>query len=777
MKQSAVVDFAESLLVQHPLERNIYFQLLVSEHASVTWFRITQEPFVHAVNKWSHVMAILLAQLSKPEQRAVVVQNLMDEHGLPDGTSHVSTFMQLLQAMGSPYVSFDEVPQHPCVTQFIDTITSMQGDWVQLTAAIGMVEYGFATVSRWMSQFCTEKAVTQTHYGNHSGLDIEHAVELFALLPEDEQYRSAVETGMRVGWQSMYTLYEQLADHRDHGIKFASVMEDPCIETELLQGRGDANTAQRVCMVGSGGCTLLEILSGAPYDVDVADTNTEQLYLIKLKLTGARLFASCPQQFDRLLTGGLTNADVAHVVAEIQCEDARAYWARRLHHIRDGVARMGAYEHVFRKLVASGDVQTAFQEASLNRQFGARVSTYCTTDIATTFSKLLPLPRTEYFRSIIDGTHHVSPAFTQRLSCVGANTSAATVRFHNSDMTHVLETSPMCYDLVCASNITDWMSQQEAERLILAARAALKDDGILLLRRIGGKFELDLGAYGFTLHKEHHDNSGLYQQTRSFVKYVEPSDADLHAFETRVNAWYPLGATDRFRIRHGQRYTAFFHRLGETLYRASYDEHRDIVATCAAVLRPAPGCAGTRAWYLGDARVREDHLGRRLPLQTMQGVLGQCVKRCNAIFAVEMGVGESRILKLLQYSCPGTSFSVIHLNVYMLPGSVARDNPDVLYHTFGADGTVFLNLTGVKDLVLESTGTPMKLLHVHPRDRTQATDVHSCLVDASAMYCMCAVQGSKLAVLLDQLTTPCPAKIIHANMHNADWNQLSTAEV
>ncbi len=745
---------ARSVLDARPLHENTYFRLLANG-ATPAWFRMTQEPFVHAVAAWRDVLQHLLHKLPRHARRDVVLQNLADEHGNGDDSrSHVSTFMAFLRGMGCRETSYRAVPTAPCVTDFVTALLGMEGDWVRAVAAVGMIEYGYAFVSSALAEYCAKHAIPQQHYGEHRELDLEHADELFALLPVGEQHAD-VRSGMAFGWQCMTALYESLADVRDNRVMFASVMEDSRIERSLLAEYSDP----RVLMVGSGGCTLLDVLSmdTPPAEICVVDTNPDQVALIRLKLAAVGLE---PARFAALLRGGLSDDEITHLLSLLTDARDREFWDALRHHIADGIAHMGCYDQVFRKLSLVG-YQAAFDAVSLQRQFGPAVTAHAKSDLAGAFEHIMRTnSRTPYFQGLIAGDAPLPP-YASALAAIRRNMERA--RVWTRDLADVA--SSRKWHLIQTSNVTDWMPRERVDDLLSACKAALTDDGVLLMRRINGAFELDdLTPYGLEAVQDFDDGSGLYAQTRAFRRAKLPARDALRAFETRLDAQYPLGQ-DRFSVRHDP--ARFYGRLGDVVYKAEHDADGHIISTCAAVYRRDLG-----AWYVGDLKVAEEHRGSRLAWRMMSGAMAACSKRSTAVFAVAMGDAD-RIPRLMQTCLPRVAVRTARLNVYMLP----EWHPCVLAK-YGPDDTALVSLRGVKDIVLASTGAAADLLHVCQKSRALRGDDVLASPRAGALYCVCAVAGSSLdEELLATGTAPSSAQIVSANMEDADWNLLSTAEI
>ena len=197
---------------------------------------------------------------------------------------------------------------------------------------------------------------------------------------------------------------------------------------------------------------------------------------------------------------------------------------------------------------------------------------------------------------------------------------------------------------------------------------------------------------------------------------------------------YPLG-DDRFEIRHGVDYFAFFRRLGELAYFVAR-EGESIVGVLAAVLRRLPSSTGwTRAWYLCDWKVF-----RGAPRGTGQALLEafeRFLERAGgprAAYAISMNSasGDNRLARAMRrWRSPAPGIAG-RLELYSLSAETMRQVSPLLA-TRGASR--YLSLAGIKDIVLASTGKPLPLLHVQ-HDDEQATGEAAPVDGATHMFCL-----------------------------------------
>ena len=234
---------------------------------------------------------------------------------------------------------------------------------------------------------------------------------------------------------------------------------------------------------------------------------------------------------------------------------------------------------------------------------------------------------------------------------------------------------------------------------------------------------------------------------------------------------YPLGS-DRFRIDHGPDYFAFFDRLGSVHYFAALDRGQ-VVAVASAIIRRIPA----RAWYLCDLKVREGHRGRHIPLLMLKRTFFPNYFRCRRGYAISMdkpGEEENRVARLLA-RFPWIPIVVgTRLELYSLDAAAMRASEPAIRKRRGP--VSYLSLRGKKDIVLESTGAAMPLLHVQfgpcaerwvgePRD--------------GGVHMLCAPRGDELSADLQALgiTPSATMTVVCHRMSGWDWRFILTSDV
>jgi GNAT superfamily N-acetyltransferase len=247
-----------------------------------------------------------------------------------------------------------------------------------------------------------------------------------------------------------------------------------------------------------------------------------------------------------------------------------------------------------------------------------------------------------------------------------------------------------------------------------------------------------------------------------------PFAAGIAALEEGTS--YPLG-DDRFELNHGADYFAFFDRLGRTSYDVALDGDR-AVAVSARVLRERP----FRCWYLCDLKVHPDYRGQRIASRFARHAFLSAFARCQRGYAVTMneaGGGENRVERLVR-RLPLVPFQTRALNIFSLDANQMADLRPLIERHRGP--TSFLSLAGKKEIVLESTGAPIPLLHVQfgPCAETGTRDVRR-----DHVHMLCAPTGDDLTVDLRGagLAPSATATVLHHRMRGSDFEFILTSDI
>lgn len=241
---------------------------------------------------------------------------------------------------------------------------------------------------------------------------------------------------------------------------------------------------------------------------------------------------------------------------------------------------------------------------------------------------------------------------------------------------------------------------------------------------------------------------------------------------------YPLG-DDRFEIDHGEDYFAFFTRLGRLYYYLVLEGDR-VVAVAAAILRRVPTTSHEEpkaVWYLCDLKVHPEYRGRYLPVSIFVHAFPKLYPLSSRAYAISMDVDSERpnrvALMLKRFPLAPMSIAT-KLGLVSLDAKRMQKVEPILREHFGR--VSYLSLKGKKDIILQSTRTPMPLLHVQfgpcaEQEQTEPLDgyVH--------MFCV-SMDHPLLGALKHQSIYPsATATVIHHRMEKWDWGFILTSDI
>ena len=241
---------------------------------------------------------------------------------------------------------------------------------------------------------------------------------------------------------------------------------------------------------------------------------------------------------------------------------------------------------------------------------------------------------------------------------------------------------------------------------------------------------------------------------------------------------YPLGE-DSFEIDHGSDYFAFFRRLGVVCPYVVIDEDA-VVGLAIGILRelaPSEGVEARKAWYICDLKIRSAYRGGRIPWRMFLQSLPRKYPLCPRGYGITMnpsGGRENPVVRLVK------RFSLIPISIgcelwlYSLDADEMRSCASLLSQHRGE--LSYLSLRGVKDIVLESTGAPMPLLHVQfgPSGRDGRTEPAE---DCVHMFCSPSDDALCRDLEAAGFSPSATATLLHHRMGSWDWRSVLTSEI
>ena len=273
---------------------------------------------------------------------------------------------------------------------------------------------------------------------------------------------------------------------------------------------------------------------------------------------------------------------------------------------------------------------------------------------------------------------------------------------------------------------------------------------------------------------------------------------ELKDFESRLRQDYPLG-NDSFRISHGPDYYAFFKRLGKVYMKGSFKDGELIGVGCGVLRKikcnrekwdTAWDTVWDTVWYMCDLKVTKKYRRRHIILKMLIQSMNK-LSLSNKVYGISMNNNTDNITLKLAKRIPFLNF---------------KEGPQLMIYSLNYDKLIialpivkkyrgnisFLSLNGIKDLILKSTGEPMKLLHLQwtndsendsenytgkGKDKTNTDNINDLKKDYTYMFCCPKNDPMYKELKKVNIETEISATIIHYNMDDCDWKFIMTSEI
>ena len=267
------------------------------------------------------------------------------------------------------------------------------------------------------------------------------------------------------------------------------------------------------------------------------------------------------------------------------------------------------------------------------------------------------------------------------------------------------------------------------------------------------------------------------------MKLVGVRREDRPRFQERLERFdrhwtYPYG-DDRFRLDHGPSYYAFFDRLGEVSAQA-WVEGDEIVGVGVAVLRNVPfrrGEARRRTWYLCDAKVHPEHRGQKLSFRAAAQKFVMHYFRAPRAYGISMNPGDGSENGVVRHAL---RFRLARLEVagtlvfFSLDEDAMRRIAPLVEKHRGP--LAYLSLEGKKDLVMQSTGQRLPLLHVQFGPCAEP-GLSEPAPGHTHMFCALERDALSLAVQAEGVRPSASATILAHRMRDCDWQFVLTSDI
>lgn len=202
-----------------------------------------------------------------------------------------------------------------------------------------------------------------------------------------------------------------------------------------------------------------------------------------------------------------------------------------------------------------------------------------------------------------------------------------------------------------------------------------------------------------------------------------------------------------------------------------------MIGLCARVLRPpVPDINLPRCWYVCDLKVHPDYRGQRTPLRIARAVFASSYARCGRGYAITMDPAdaENRVVRLVQRLRLVPSLKVLRLSFFSLDADQMTEAASLVEAHRGP--VSYLSLGGIKDIVLESTGAPMKLLHVQFGPRAEGR-LRTPVAGATHMFCAPVDDPLEKAMLDQGFSTSATASMLQHRLPAAAARWILTSGI
>ncbi|MXZ00698.1 hypothetical protein F4Y93_08640 [Candidatus Poribacteria bacterium] len=205
-----------------------------------------------------------------------------------------------------------------------------------------------------------------------------------------------------------------------------------------------------------------------------------------------------------------------------------------------------------------------------------------------------------------------------------------------------------------------------------------------------------------------------------------------------------------------------------------------VVAVAAAILRRVPPAHREKpeaVWYLCDLKVHPEYRGRYLPTAIFAHAFPKLYPLSARAYAISMDADPKRpnpVARMLSRFSLAPMLIATKLGIVSLDADQMRSVAPILQEHFG--GVSYLSLAGKKDIILQSTRSPMPLLHVQfgpcaEQGHTEPID------DCVHMFCV-SIDHPLFEVLKGQAIYPsATATVVHHRMEKWDWGFILTSDI
>lgn len=258
------------------------------------------------------------------------------------------------------------------------------------------------------------------------------------------------------------------------------------------------------------------------------------------------------------------------------------------------------------------------------------------------------------------------------------------------------------------------------------------------------------------------------------LKQNDKNNKRLKILELMMSHWYPLG-DDSFKINHGDNYFSFFNRLGKVLMIGVIFENI-LIATNCCVLRKI---YDTKVWYLCDLKVHKLFRNKFIPFKMFWKYFIGCYKITRKCYGITMDTKNTpnKVIKLASHVPFIKMDKIKKLILYSLDYKQMIQFEKYLKKS--KNDIFYLSLIGKKDIILQSSGKPMNLLHIQWGKKRNEKDViyETPQKDYQHMFCLLSTDVLNDVLIKMNIVCNSTASIISYNMSDYDFSFVLTSDI
>ena len=265
-----------------------------------------------------------------------------------------------------------------------------------------------------------------------------------------------------------------------------------------------------------------------------------------------------------------------------------------------------------------------------------------------------------------------------------------------------------------------------------------------------------------------------------YIQSIHPSslnnyNKELKQLESIME--YPYGK-DFFKIDHGKSYFSFFKRLGLPYFNIALYNEKVIACGCGIIRQIPYKNKMKKSWYICDLKVHPEFRGQGIPARLFKKKLIYHFLKCPRGYTISMDPlqGPNKVVKMIEKFplFPLKKISSLHFFEFS-KNEVMTLKSDI--ENIINDTVSFKSLSGIKDIVLKSSNTPLPLLHA--QYGSMADSSTSLQMPSEGRYMFCAVDHSDLHhfFLHRNFQPSAKASILAYNMKFFDWNFILSSDI